>query len=280
MNKKTIGFASSIMKKHYLRDGYVKLNLLEDEDIRQLEIVYDSTDFINKKREPQKFSTAQDMSFEIAKTISNQITNIVYDSLNKYFNNFDLPIAAFLVKPPCQDAIQKIEWHQALTYLDESIYDGSMLWIALEDEEHENWMFEFIEGSHLFNDNIRTAPKYPLFVGKFLNSMAHKKTVVKLKKGQAVLFSNKLLNASPENRGNKASRAIQIPLKPKAAKWLYHTYSNRKVFQYEAGEEFFWDLWINNKVDETKLKHSFDYKFNKMNVLQFTIWNLTRIFKI
>jgi hypothetical protein len=264
-----LDFINKKDQKFYRKNGYVTFSLLSDADLVKLNEIYINFNQNIQKEDPQKYSSAQDISKPKAEEISTYILNLIRPRLKPYFVNLELALAAFLVKPPKQKKEQAIPWHQALTYVDETKYETAMVWIGLEFDKKDNWQFELLPATHKFKDYIRTAPNYPLFVEEYLRYMEFKKVAIQLKPGEALIFNNRLINCSPPNKTNKESRALQIFAKVKGASWLYFTNQEQKIKQYAASTNFFLDLWIKDSCDENAVTNEFQHTFPRMSFVEF-----------
>lgn len=278
--KDRIIFKNVKHQKSFDEKGFVHFNLLTDEEVKKLQQLYSQIESEIDKSNTQKYSSAQDMDTHRAKEISNEILKLVEPILSDFIENYEALAAAFLVKPPRQTSNDAIPWHQALTLVDETQFEAAMAWIGLEEKKGANWLYYLVPGSHFFEDLIRTAPKYTLYFNQykpFFNALAIK---TPLKQGEILVFNNRLLNRSPENRANIESKAIQIALKPSKAKWQYLIKEKGSISIFNASKDFYFSLWTQgftqlpkHKIEtkkliekKAKLKDFFKLIYNKVFV--------------
>lgn len=260
--KDRIIFKNAKHQTSFDEKGFVHFNLLTNEEVKKLQQLYSQIESEIDKSSTQKYSSAQDIDRHRAQEISDEILKLVEPILSDFIENYEALAAAFLVKPPHQTSNDAIPWHQALTLVDETQFEPAMAWIGLEEKKGANWLYYLVPGSHLFEDFIRTAPKYTLYFNQykpFFNALAIK---IPLKQGEILVFNNRLLNRSPENRAKIESKAIQVALKPKNAQWKYYFKDdfNNKVNVYNVDSDFYFNLWTNKLLLSDYKKHLINHK--------------------
>src|SRR5688572_25810140 len=138
-------------------DGFIKVSLLDPRQISLLQQLFD-------KYYPDPsagfYSSSFENKYELKKEISNEIINIVSGSLSNVLKNYHLIGAAFLSKGTGPKS--ELMMHQDWTIVDEDNYYSINVWCPLVSTNQTNGTVEFIKGSHLWHQNIRT-PTLPFY---------------------------------------------------------------------------------------------------------------------
>ncbi|PHR74620.1 MAG: hypothetical protein COA67_00665 [Lutibacter sp.] len=188
-------------------------------------------------------------AFELFK---NHITPIIKEHLIDY----DLLAGNFYVKP--KNACE-FEVHQNWSVVDETKHTTVTIWIPMQDTNEFNGTLEVIPGSHKISKNI-TCLHEPYFFDKFETELKRKYfQTINLKKGQAIIFDDKLVHYSKTNQSSKSRRALQLIAVPKEAELLIHFIDKDDSNYYnifETNSEFYLQHNISHFMDgKPPLKH-------------------------
>jgi len=129
--------------------------------------------------------------------------------------------------------------HQDWTVVDESRFCSVTIWCALQDTDGTNGAMQVIAGSHRFSDALRS----PTLDDPFRNLHAELRAdlrTVPLRAGEAIIFNQALLHASPPNMGTEPRIAVTYGLIAEEAELLfYHKNEEGRVEQYAVPDHFF-----------------------------------------
>jgi ectoine hydroxylase-related dioxygenase (phytanoyl-CoA dioxygenase family) len=232
-------FKNNELQKRFDRDGYVVISLLGKEETCQLSALY-------REVQPVSFkgfsSTIYNQDIGLKKSTSERIASIVGDKISRHFESYRLLGFSFLCKTPGEDSIMPI--HQDWTIVDESKFDSITIWVPLVDVDDINGAMKVLPGSHKFSDALRS----PTLNGVFQNiypQIEEKMEWLKIKAGEAVVFSQALLHASPPNMSENDRIIATFGLVHQLAKLsFYHKTKDGLVEQYSIDDDFF--LTYNN----------------------------------
>lgn len=238
--------------QHFNEKGYIVAPLLNAEQLQELLNIYKSVQSSLDKENQNIYTTGEHIDQSKALDTHYKILNIIKRPLQNIIENYETLMAAFIVKSPNQSENDYFDWHQDLSFVDESKYQSAQVWIALHDTNEENGAVEVIEHSHLYNNFIRSAPWFPSFFKKYEKEIVLQKKKIPLKAGEVVVFNHRLLHSSPPNSTKEERIAVLASIKVPEAAWLYYTFSrdNNLLKKYKADQSFFLDLWINKKIQE------------------------------
>ena len=134
--------------------------------------------------------------------------------------------------------------HQDWTFVDESRFWSATVWCPLVDVNTENGALCLLRGSHRLYDHVRPSPS-PQYAPPFadqLFSIFPCMKVLELRAGQAVVFNNQTLHASPPNTQQQTRIAFGIGVTHRDAQ-LRHYYllpgQSQLMEGYEVSPEFF-----------------------------------------
>lgn len=191
---------------------------------------------------PDKFKgTGWIENTDLRVQISNQIGELLCDTLTLYFTDFRVVGYNFLIKESGADSA--VPPHQDWTYVDEQNFYSLNLWLALEDIEEKDGALQMLPFSHrIFSGYIRPAPSYPVPFKSYSHKLMPYMQTIPLKAGECVCFNNATVHASLPNLGSSLRRAVVCTLYPKAARLLHYyvTDSDEKTLtEFElSGEQF------------------------------------------
>lgn len=235
-------FISSEQQKHFDENGWVVIDLLSEDEVNDLLAFYHTHDSESKPKHGFYVSLdSNDQSF--TQNIITKLTEVMGANANRFFKNYKLFTGSYVVKEPGKQGI--VPPHQDWTFVDESQFFSATVWTPLVDVNVENGALGVISGSHRYFNHPRPSPA-PIFKAPF---DAHVFTVfpylqvIELKAGQALVFNNRTIHASPPNVSDKPRIAAGIGLTHEDAQ-LIHCYmepvkKNPTVGIYKVDQSFF-----------------------------------------
>lgn len=271
---KSLEFIRNECEESFRLKGYVLIDLLSPEEVTELRKVYTQIQVDVTRDDKTHFATGEHLEADKALVTSKAIDETILPALNQHLVNYESLMSAFIVKPAFQKAEEYFEWHQDLSFVDEEYYESAQLWVALQDTWVENGNIQIVEGTHSYQDNIRTSPSYPSFFDEYKEQMVKQCKQITMRAGQALIFNHKLLHGSTPNQSSAERIAVISTLKPKGAAWSYFEYleAEQKVFKYLADLDFYLKKWSGQAAEPDKLIDSFVYHFPKMSAEQFHQW--------
>ncbi len=230
------------------KEGYTTIPLLSESEVEALFNYYQG---LNMKPEGDYgFHISLDYKDSQRKTdITNHIIETLSPSVNKQFQNHQIFTGSYVIKEPGLNNI--VPPHQDWTFVDESQYASYTVWIALMDMTLDNGAMCAIPGSQNFFEYPRVSPspqsKSPL-TDYYFTIFSYAK-LLEMKAGEALIFNNQTIHASPPNTRATARVAVGIGVTHQDAQ-LKHFYelpgtSPPLIREYNVDRSFF--LQHNNK---------------------------------
>ncbi len=269
--------------------GFAILNLLnEKEHLTLVELVgqFQFGFANNLNRGKLKFNS----SFFESDT---ELKNRYYDTMAEFFrpkinsllNDYDILITNLWDKKP-GDA--EVLVHQNWSHVDEKHFRSYSIWIPLQKTDDCNGTIEVIPGSHkLFTPlrgiNMEHPYSHPF---KIIGNDVKKEYMVTipLTVGQAVIFDDALLHYTGPNKSENDRLAVQLIIKPRAAKGLFY-YKHREITNGNNVEVFEADknFYINLKLitgGNTRPEHGISKGFISHTTEEITMEEFRNIMKL
>lgn len=250
-------FKNEKLQQQFDLNGYVVVPFLEEAQVAALREFF----FAKHPQLPDGFYSSSFNTDETHKqSVNDKIESVLSEQVSSHFHSIKKLGGCFLNKQP--GAQSEMPIHQDWTVVDEPNFDSITIWIPLQDVNEKNGAIQVIDGSHRFSSALRS----PSLEDPFKNIQAELRKDLKLlpmKAGEAFIFSQALLHASPPNISNEPRIAVTYGLIDAAAQLLfYHKNEEGKVEQYFVEENFFqrYNTQIGQRPNFGELKNVFDYQ--------------------
>ena len=219
----------------FKNSGFVILPFLEGNEIEKCLEIYASL----PEASPEKFHTShwnRDENFRRA--VNEKLSAILSKKAEKFLNDYVAGYNYFLVKNPGPGS--EVRLHQDWTLVDETQFTSVIFWCPLTDTNEKNGFFQYVKNSHRFMNNVRGTgiePGYSAIMEEIENQFL---TAVPLPAGQALVFDQRLLHASPANRGDKTRIVVGTVLRPRESGFIHYAAkpAAKKYDLYEGGDDF------------------------------------------
>src|SRR5262245_44066379 len=215
-------FTDSAVQREFDRDGFVVIDLINSGQVDDLRTFYGT---LRNAATPQHgFQVSLDNeSPDFVRLVSQKLIAAVGANVDEHFKDHQIFTASFVTKQRNPRGV--VPPHQDWTFVDESQFWSATVWCPLLDVDVENGALALLKGSHLFYDHVRPSPSpqySPPFKDQLLDIFPYMR-VIPLGAGQAVVFNNRTLHASPPNTTNQTRIAFGIGVTHRDAR-LRHYY--------------------------------------------------------
>ena len=229
------------LQNAFERDGFVVIDLIGPQEIAELTAFYSS---IPNAPTPQHgFQVSlDDQSSEFVRRVTEKLVATVGPSVDKHFENHRVFTASFVTKQKNPRGF--VPPHQDWTFVDESEFWSATIWCPLLDVGVNNGALALLKGSHRFYDHVRPSPS-PQYAPPFkdqLFTIFPYMNLMELRAGQAVVFNNQTLHASPPNGDEQTRIAFGIGITHRGAQLRHYYLLPRQagvMEGYEVSPEFF-----------------------------------------
>lgn len=230
------------MQKLFLKNGYVKIRLLNIVEADELRKKYFKFDQLHDADE-SVHSTADTANQELIEAVDFDVTKTISPKLNFVLHKYRPILGIYLIKDPGSNSFK--DWHQDWSMVDETQFVSASVWCALEDVNEYNGALRVVPGSHLFSNKPRCAPKGRENWGfKNLQYEFDKLGItIPLKAGEAVIYNHALIHSSHPNRSTEQRVAAVIGIYDEAAQLLhYYSNENSQATVYAITPQFFYQV--------------------------------------
>jgi ectoine hydroxylase-related dioxygenase (phytanoyl-CoA dioxygenase family) len=257
-------FSDHKLSNQFSKDGFVVLDLLNDNEFQQLETLYFKL-FNEYQKVQSNTKSDYDLSFfrqsgDVKKQIFDEMWCFFESKIKQYLPDYEPLIINMFNKQP---GTGEVPIHQNWTFVDEDYHTSVSVWIPLCDVSRKNGTLEVIPGTHLNISKFR-GPSIP-WAFKGMENLLKEKYMqpLELIKGQVSILDDAIIHYSADNHSGAERPTIQLILKPKKAKAIhYHTpdIQSGKLNKYEVDASFFMDFDMKSEKINAPLIETISFK--------------------
>jgi ectoine hydroxylase-related dioxygenase (phytanoyl-CoA dioxygenase family) len=244
-------FSDSTIQEKFDRDGFVMLSLLNDDEVNTLKKYYLSLNHDHVKDYGFHISL-ENKSADYRNGVFKILFDTIIPKLSPFLLNYQAFTASYVIKEAGLENI--VPPHQDWSFVDETEFCSATVWIPLMDVNKNNGALGIIRGSHkLFNfPRASPSPQAKSLLSDHVFNLFPYVEVIDMKAGEALIFNNKTIHASPPNISGKSRIAAGIGITQKEAR-LRHYYqlpgNEERIEVYEVEPAFF-PLYNNSRMSE------------------------------
>ncbi len=235
-------FLNPEFQEQFERKGYVKLPLLNEEEVKELLGYYQDQAFDNKIDGGFHISLDNKDSGLVTE-VGERIKKVLAPKAMGIFDRGKIFTASYVIKEPGLRNI--VPPHQDWSFVDEEQFCSVTVWTPLVDVTEENGALGVIPGSHRLFNHPRSSPspqsKSPL--ADHIFTLFPYVQLVEMKAGETLIFNNKLIHASPPNLTDQPRIAVGIGVTQEEAQLIhyYHIPGSQpaQLQVYEVDESFY-----------------------------------------
>lgn len=231
-------FKDRDLQRHFDEKGYVKIPFLDEEQIKELDKLFDE---LHPELPEEGFiSGSYSSDIEYKQKASDHFKRIFHESYERIFKNYTPFGGSFLFKMPSENS--DLVLHQDWTIVDEEKYVALNCWVPLCDTDVNNGTLMVVPGSHSANFPVHRSPTLDFFFNGNDDLVREKLVPMNAKAGEAVILNQSLIHYSPPNLSGKIRKAITSGIKTKGAPMMFYYYDRAatepKLDVYEMDENF------------------------------------------
>jgi len=208
---KSENYSNTIYEK-----GFVIDSTLDNKIIQKLTDLFESKHKLQNK-EGGMFYSLYSQDLEYRKQIFDSIDKLLRPYLDLNFYDFKVVIYSFVVKLPGEKS--EFYLHQDTTGVDERKYSPLSLWIPLHDVDVSNGCLGVIPKSQRFFSPFRSI-SFPAPFDVIQSTVKKYLQPLPMKKGEVLIFDNRILHNSYSNISDKPRVAVICGLLPKEATFI------------------------------------------------------------
>jgi len=224
------------------KNGWLVLPLLEESEVAHLKAFYEALPATDLPE--YGFHVSMDKaSLDYKEKVMAELKAVIGPRLEQFFTNYQVFTAAYVVKEHNPKGV--VPPHQDWSFVDEKQFASMTVWTALVDTHMDNGCMGVINGSHKYWDYLRASPspqcKTPISDHMF--TLFPYLQLKPMKAGEALIFDNRTIHASPPNTTQIPRLAAGIGVTQAGAE-LYHHYllpgkDQQEVERYKVTMDWF-----------------------------------------
>lgn len=253
-------FKDCTNEENFERDGYVVIKNLVGADALEKMLTLFNAHYQPNKQEGPSWNTAVMLEENEKNYISNELIKILTPSFNNHLEDFKSPFAYFLTKP-AEKRTTNVPLHRDASAVNEKQSEYLIFWMPLVDLDKDNGCLYIVPGSNrFFLYELPFAADWPY--RSLLKVLQAYKVDLKVKAGDAVIFSGKTLHGSYPNTTLSPRPVVCSGLVDQTSELLYY-YFNKDLSRIEAyGVDI--DFFLRSDFSEPNgrypLRFSFEYR--------------------
>ncbi len=211
-------------------DGCVVVDFLDSGELLKVRQGIGKLGFGVENETKLRISITQD-GVEKRNEIFEELSPVLQSAADKFLQNYKLIRIAIFDKLPGGDGVRI---HQHANLVDESKYRSLATWLPLTETTVEMGTLYVVKGSHEFSNHVRSYDDYyRAFNGVSRSLIKRYSTPFLLKRGQAIIFDDRLIHWSPPNKSSEIRTAIQLELVPEEAELaIYYRTNEHELLKY------------------------------------------------
>lgn len=236
-------FSNPEHQSFFEENGYLLIDLLSEEDVQNLLNYYQQLD--NDHVGDYGFHVSMDnKSDDFVDGVIHQLETVILPKAEKFFVPCKMFTGSFVVKEPRLNSF--VPPHQDWSFTDDNQFNSVTVWSALQDTDINNGAMAVLPGSHKWFTGPRASPS-PGYITPFqahgMDLFPYMK-LIPMKAGQALIFENKTLHASPPNNTKVARIGAGIGITQVEAPLLHYYVipgtQPQELQSYEVDRKFFY----------------------------------------
>ena len=244
-------FKNKDLQTQYEQEGYVLVDMLSETEVQELKDYYKTLD--NDHIPSYGFHVSLDnSSADFVVNVMSKIKSVITKHADELFADYKIFTSSYVVKE--KNPVGVVPPHQDWSFTEEDEgYNSATVWTALVDTNMLNGAMGVIKGSHTFFDHHRAspAPQFKTPLDPHLFSIFPYLKLLPMKAGQALIFNNKTIHASPPNISDEVRLAVGFGVTQADAP-LRHFYLKpgsdaKKLDKYEV-DDYFYSHFNNGKL--------------------------------
>jgi ectoine hydroxylase-related dioxygenase (phytanoyl-CoA dioxygenase family) len=250
------------------RDGYAVLDFLDSETVNALKSEYEKQ-FDSANTSIGRFTPMEHSSPASKRAIHQFILEKIRPELERYFENYQTPIASYFVK--YARSAGDLSWHTDTSLMINTHLEPHFgIWCPLIDVNEKNGAFCLIERSHKFSHAIFLGG-IPWPYEAYHTVFDKVKKVTELKAGQIVLFDLRLIHHATPNDTDQDRIVFCVRLTHKKSKYYSFLCENEKeqmVSVYEEKPDYYLrDDWsgLNQVADKSHKAGEIQHLYSHIN---------------
>lgn len=230
-------FINNLHQDHFESHGFVKIPLLNNEEISSLKnYIISNTPVVELAEQNGFFQGVFIKDKKVKQDLHNFIKSTIEKKLDVIIDEYKEIIYTALAKSSNENS--QLALHQDASYVDENIDYSMSLWIPLSDSTLENGAIHILKDSHKSFPTIRCATVIHDYGDS--DEIKRRMECIDVKAGEALFFHSRMLHYTPINSTGETRIAVMSCLMSSKADILqWYKIDETKLGVYKMKDDFF-----------------------------------------
>lgn len=210
-------FTDKEISDQYDRDGYIILDLLDEEKVSDLRKLFDET--IEVISSDELYESSRNRKDETNNLINDRLQVVMEESLGELTGDNEILGGSFFLKTAGSKNF--LHLHQDWSVVEEDKFETAFIWCPLQDTDASKGGLFVLPGSHAFFQN-RKSGSLPGMRISFNKDIRERVIDLDLKAGQAIVYSDNLFHGSHTNPSEEHRLVATARIMQKGSKLTYY----------------------------------------------------------
>ncbi len=264
------------LQKQFEEDGFVKMRLLNENDIKRLRDFYTTVQAEHEAsvNEPCLYSSVETGNRQILVDTDKLVKEILMDKVEQHFINYQAMISNYLVKNSGDKS--ELYPHQDLLFVDETQGCSFNIWTPLQKTDTKSGGLRVLKGSHKIQPTLRVSPFYPWPFTHINGTLRGLCTDIQTEIGESVILNHAVIHGSSENLTGQPRVAVMLGMCTSGCDIYYHYLPEgnpaNQIEKYLMEPDMYYDLQANGKPGRGKFMGYVSYNFEPVKIETFKNW--------
>lgn len=200
------------------RDGIVKVDFAPPDVVRELIDIYHRHE---SGIADGYYATMMSNRSAYKGGVDVEIRDLLWGYLEPRLIDYEPQLGAFMIKHPSPNS--EVAPHQDWMVVDETKYQSIACWIPATPITEEVGRMRYLPGSHRLFEGLRGSPTFPNQWHDVADRVRDELMVpIDIEVGQALIYDNRLLHATPPNRSEEVRVVAYINSVPVGSRGLHY----------------------------------------------------------
>lgn len=232
-------FIDELIRDEFKELGFIKMPLLNSEDILEIQKIYKETSSLCELDKPFYTSIWSD-NVTYKENVDKKLKALLMPKLERYLEDFKSVFANFMVKRSGNNS--SLPPHQDWSFINEEEADSVTIWIPLIDVDEKNGAMQVCPKSNQLKNYKRPRFQNSPFNSDLNYISENLMKSIPMKKGEALFINSRTIHSSPNNISNTDRIAISIVIIPKKSNIIHYVMAqeeNNKAYGLNVEPTFF-----------------------------------------
>ncbi len=257
----------AVLEQQLETEGYILLrNVISPQQVKQLKKLYESL-HVNKHDTNDMWNSLYNLPKGEGMKASDIIQPLVLPYIESLFKSLKVMMYTYMVKNPVENTFCKL--HRDYSSFDEEVFEYRNAWIPLLEVNETNGALLVVPNSHrVFDYCLPMFSEWPY--ENMLPQLMKKTKVVHAQPGDLVIYKDRTLHGSEQNRSDATRPVLHFGLLHPDAELNYHhlNRNTNEVEIYPVNVDFYFEKNYEEALKGKSIAKHFVYAPPEINFLE------------